>query len=324
MEWVGDLPELQWLSPEEGGWGVPLLDLRKSASETTAVTGNREIAELFVQLQNEDGQFLRGQTLEGPEVPCELRYPTEGPLQDGILFSAAAMEDKWALYHYDAQLYAIRSWTGQLCVAADTRKEPEGLVITRVRGDLGLGLDLLVRGLDFLIRSHALGQPFPAPLDCEPDPQTPLRYFSLFGRRAQCASFLPPQASCPPLRSISLLHLACVRDQVELVEHCLATGFRLDAWAKDGKTPLQWAVVGGSSDLVRHLVGRGAPIDGRGSHGDTPLMTAVENERSELVGLLLELGAEAKLCDSDGFTALDRAREMNQSAVVAQLLRSGG
>jgi len=323
MEWVGPVPELQWLSPEEGGWGVPLLDLRKSAAETTAVTSSREIAELFVQLQDEDGQFLRGQSVEGPELPCDLRYPTDGPLQDGILFTAAAMEDKWALYHYDRHLYAIRSWTGKLCVVADTRQEPDALVLTRVRGDMGLGPEMLVRSLDFLIRSHVLGQPFPAPLEGEPDLDTPLRYFSLFGRRAQCASLLPPVAKCPPLRSISLLHLACVRDQGEQVENCVARGFSLEAWAKDGKTPLQWAVVGGSGHIVRQMLRLGAKVDGRGSAGDTPLMTAVETERSELVDLLLELEAEAHLSDSNGFTALHRAAEMNQPSVVARLVRAG-
>ncbi len=186
-----------------------------------------------------------------------------------------------------------------------------------------MGPEWLVRSLDFLIRSHALGQPFPAPLDGPPDSDTPLRYFSLFGRRAQCASLEPPVGECPPLRSISLLHLACVRQESELIEACAASGFDLNARAQDGRTPLQWAVVGGSPEVVQQMLRAGAEVDGRGRRGDTALMTAVERERAELVDLLLAAGAGAGLADLGGFTALHRAAEMNQAAVVASLMRAG-
>ena len=136
--------------------------------------------------------------------------------------------------------------------------------------------------LDYLLRSHALGVGYPAPLPdgLEEDPKAAAMWcMSMFGNRALFATpheFGPPDAD-PPLRTQSVLHIAVARGQASEVERHLAAGVPVDLLAGDGLAPLHWALSSDDPAIMALLLDRGSPVDVRSTQGATPLMTAAQS-----------------------------------------------
>jgi ankyrin repeat protein len=178
--------------------------------------------------------------------------------------------------------------------------------------------------VDFLVRTHGLGLPHPAPLEADP-----IFCFHIFGSLVWFTTRfdVPWHAPSLPLRTNSLLHIAIVRRDTDVAQQQLDRGVPIDVLGRDGLSPLHWSLhsplAGTDSDMSSWLLDRGADVDVRSAQGATPLMNAVQERNLDKVGLLIDRGADPNAQDHRGFTALHRAAESGQSDVVNALLDRG-
>ena len=98
--------------------------------------------------------------------------------------------------------------------------------------------------LSLLIRSHALGMVFPAPLPAgfERSPKdAALWCMNVFGNLAACGTPHQVEAGVPErcLRTHSVLHIAVARGDIESVDRHLKSGLPIDLLAADGLTLLR-------------------------------------------------------------------------------------
>jgi hypothetical protein len=240
------------------------------------------------------------------------------------------MEHKWAIFYHQRQIICIRSWTRQVRAVADVRDEGDSVAITAIRGTFGEEEEpaFTARVLDYLLRSHALGEVYPVPLppDAAASPDVAATWcFSWFGNRALFAT--PHEVTAPPptgpLRTHSLLHMAVARGDAAATDRFLDSGLPVDLLAGDGLAPMHWAVARDDTAMLRLLLERGSPVDVRSSEGATPLMNAVQALSVEKVAFLLDQGADPDAADHRGFTALHRAAERGQIQIVELLLDRG-
>jgi hypothetical protein len=158
-------------------------------------TTDATVAERFVDLRSSDGSHHRGALpMNLLRIVCHLRYPDPG-LEDGPLFVAAEMEDKWDVYLYDGCLHFSRSWTGDLTLLAPAEIDSGELIVTEVAAD-GEFVDgdgyLAIRMVDFLIKRllYHLEVPHPLPRTLPPDPDHILGHsFATYGRWGWFATF---------------------------------------------------------------------------------------------------------------------------------------
>ena len=312
-------------------WGVDVLDLRASALGWQSTTRSQEVAERFGALRGEDGRAFAGAEPEAPdalEADGALVYPADPELTDGVLFAAAAMEDKWALFLVEGRLVVVRSWTGEVAIVADAALADGSLHLSRVRGRTWLAEPSptgLVRELDALVRNHAWDEPWPVPLEppLEASDALAQTVFVVWGRRGQFASVDAPSPRAPahPLRSTTPLHRALVRRDRAAVDALLAEGRPPGARCRRGLPTLTWAL--SDLELMGCLVDAGCPVDVRSDEGATALMNAVQAGSDEAVAWLLARGADADARDLRGFTALHRAAELGHAACAVHLLDAG-
>lgn len=107
--WVS---ELVWraVADNENPFDREVLDCRVVALGFTSVTSDRKIAKSFSRLRADDGRGSVGMLPENVfSVDADLRFPYNGDREDGVIFAAKEMEDKWDFYVYDARLYIRRS-----------------------------------------------------------------------------------------------------------------------------------------------------------------------------------------------------------------------
>jgi hypothetical protein len=323
-------PELRWLVPPESPWGVPVIDLRAVALTMLSTSSDPQMAANAMSFARDDGRsFARDQPPVARRVPAALRFPVDGTLVDGALFSPRRMEEKWALYLHDGRLLCIRSWTRKLLVAATLERHGKEALIGPIQGsfsDENEAPERTLAWLDFIIRSHALDEVVPAPLDDEPpDLQVAAGFcFSVWGCRALYATHHRPSLPPPsrPLRSDSLLHIAIARGDRPAAAAWLQRA-PFDLHARDGLTPLDWALASRDPEMAAWLLAQGSPVDVRSAEGATPLMTVVQQDRPDLATLLLDHGADVNARDQRGFTALHRAAEAGKLALVELLLARG-
>jgi len=158
--------EVRWVPAASNPFGVEILDCRPFIRSAVAGIDDKH-ADSFARLRSSKGEEHRNAPPEQAAIcPCELRYGHSGAVEDGPLFKAESMEDKWDVYLYDNYLYFARSSTGTLEYRArihfDGREAHVIAVEARrelVHGDPGYA----VAAVDFLIRSHLYGQPIPHP-----------------------------------------------------------------------------------------------------------------------------------------------------------------
>lgn len=327
-----DMPELRWIEAADNPWGVRVLDVRPVTLTMLSTSADPQCATNAVSYGGDDGTAFAGQPPDSPGiVDMSLCFPVDGPLLDGVLFVPRAMEHKWALFFHQGELIVVRSWQRRVVLVARVEARGGHVEITQARGTLcshDEAPEFTARALDYLLRSHALGEVHPAPLlpGIEADPKAAALWcMSMFGNRAHVAT---PHAFARreperPLRTHSRLHIAVARGQVDMIEACLQAGMPIDALAGDGLAPLHWALASPGNEIATLLLDRGASVDVRSEEGATPLMNAVQSASLEQVALLLDRGADANARDLRGFTALHRAAEMGLVDITALLLARG-
>lgn len=324
------VPEVAWLAADANPWGVPVLDVRPVALGMISTSSSVQCATNAMSFGQDDGLGFVGVEPESSDtVQANLRYRIDRMLADGALFIPGEMEHKWALYYHRGRILCIRSWTRTVAAVAEVRTAGDHVEITTLRGTLtGEEPALRPRILDFLLRSHALGLIYPAPLPAglaEQPKAAALWCFSMFGNRAYFATPHELPASVPdkPLRTHSLLHIAVARGDAAAVETFLRQGIPIDLRAGDGLCPLHWAMARDDTTMLGFLLDRGCPVDVRSAEGATALMNAVQDRSLEKAAFLLDRGADPNAVDQRGFTALHRAAEMGQLEVVKLLLDRG-
>ncbi len=178
---------LRWLSPQENPFRIEILDCRPFALTMMALSQDQDIAARFLQLRRSYGEELRGSRPEGARsIACQLAYPYQGEVQDGAVFKAETMEDKWDIYLNDGYLYFARSWTGELVFRARVDFQPALARLTAIETARPNEDAFLVQQVDYLIKSHLFRReaPHPLPQDFGRDAEKLAVYsFSEYGRR---------------------------------------------------------------------------------------------------------------------------------------------
>jgi hypothetical protein len=327
------IPEIPWIPADRNPWHVPVLDVRPVTQCSVSASKIRQEAVNAVSFGQDDGT---GFTTHVPEttrsIPAELSYRFDRVLAAGVLFVPSTMEHRWALFYHGGRILCIRSWQRKLIVSAEVECGNDG--VARVRTIQGTFVDekeepeFTIRALDFLIRSHALGIIFPAPLPAgsEKSPkESALWCMSLYGVMAIFATPHRVDGGVPekPLRTHSLMHIAVARGEVGVVEKYLRSGLPVDLLAGDGLALLHWALAREDTDMATFLIENGSPVDVRSAEGATPLMTEVQSGDIAKVEWLLDSGADVNALDSRGFSSLHRAAEGGNTGLVKLLLDRG-
>jgi hypothetical protein len=333
MSEAPELPELSWIPPEKNPWKIPLLDVRPITQGMISTSQDPEAARNAVSYGGDDGTGFIGQEPQVPRsMPSRLRYRRDRLLADGVLFTPACMEHKWAIFHHDGEILLVRSWQRKVYVAAQVEQEGDEIRIEAIHGTLtgdpGEPPRFTERSFDFILRSHALNlvHPAPLPLDIGSDlRQAGLFCFSFFGSLAHVAAVEEPPQEVPepPLRSVSLLHIAVARGDAAGALAAIGGGIPVDLPSQDGLPPLHWALARETTDMLDFLLARGTAIDVRSTEGATALLTESQAEKPRHVAWLLERGADPNARDRRGFTALHRAAERGHREVVDLLLAKG-
>lgn len=182
----------RWFRPEENPFGILLLDIRPFTRTMVSFTKDPAIAESFANERDSDGSGLVEKLIDGSQtIPCSLSFDLPTPRENGPLFKADCMEDKWDIYHHDGKLLFARSWTGDLMLRCSVDPDAESLVITDIESQPGYFSEAPQHVL-FLVMSHFHGLDFPnmLPPNVPRDPtEMAVASFSLFGRRAAYATF---------------------------------------------------------------------------------------------------------------------------------------
>jgi hypothetical protein len=185
---------LRWLEPEQNPWGLRLLDCRPLTLTSTSTTDDPRTARSFANFRLSRGSQHKGLSpANSSRLECDLRFPFNGESDDGPLFLADVMEDKWDIYLYDDHLYFARSWSGELRLRAKIDfAAPEARipwVEADLRGELGDPI-FVISTVDFLMKSHLYRSetPHPIPQGHSDDPQKIAAFsMNVFGRWASFA-----------------------------------------------------------------------------------------------------------------------------------------
>ncbi|HEY7403240.1 MAG TPA: hypothetical protein VIB39_06945 [Candidatus Angelobacter sp.] len=194
------MPEIPWIEAADTPWGVRVLDVRGVTQAMISTSSDPQCARNALSFGHDDGSAFEGVApLVHREIGAMIPYRVDGPLGDDALFRPRAMEHKWAIFHRQSQhrqgrIFFVRSWTRQVRVIAELAPGDGSVQITRLNGvfaeeDESPLFTTMVA--DFILRSHALGMVYPAPLPegMEASPQqAALWCFHMFGNLALCAT----------------------------------------------------------------------------------------------------------------------------------------
>ena len=111
----GDDPfaRLEWLAADTNPFGVRVLDCQPMVSGMPAIQEPAAAAR-FAELRSLDGTSLRESHPEQANlIACALQLPFARPANEGVVFRAEVMEDRWDLFLIEGWLYFVRSWSGQ-------------------------------------------------------------------------------------------------------------------------------------------------------------------------------------------------------------------
>ena len=134
------------------------------------------------------------------------------------------MEDKWVIAWRDDKVLFARSWSGETVAMADAVVEGGELRISQLyvsqNSFPGLGEPTIV--VDWMIRSHALEERLPLPVDNETAEllhNAPLLAMNAFGHRLFCAGLeykMPPPTK--KLYSLGALQQRCTQTTTQRFE----------------------------------------------------------------------------------------------------------
>lgn len=327
-----EVPAISVIPADENKWGVPLLNVSPVTLTMLSTSSDPTCASNALSFGNDDGTDFIGQLPPSTRsIGTDLRYCFDRVLADGALFLPRAMEHKWALFHHQGTITCIRSWRRKVQALARVEIVDGHVAVREIVGtftDDDEPPEFTTRYFDYLIRSHALGMFWPAPLPAgmfTNSEQAALWCMSMFGNIAQCATedVIPTPPPEEPLRTLSLLHVAIARNDRAGVERQLDAGIPADLLAADGLAPLHWAMSNKEPDLVDLLLERGANIDVCSLQDTTPLMFATQTSSYDRAKQLLERGANPNAVDKHGYTALHRAAKAGLVDFAELLLTHG-
>jgi hypothetical protein len=322
--------EPSWIEAADNPFGVRILDVRPVTLGTLSMSRDPKMAANAVSYGGEVGSSFSAASPAGARrVEASLRYRAPEHLVDGALFIPGEMEDKWALFIQARTLLLVRSWRREVVLRAALRVEGDAILVGPLEGFVSAEdepEDYTRRAVDFILRTHALRAPWPAPLvgtDAAEPRALALQTMSMFGRSAHCATFDEPTHGPPerPLRVVHRLHMAVIRGDLDAAREALAQGTPVDLRDGFGHCPVHYVKEAGP--LLALLRAAGAQLDARADEGDTLLMLAAQERRRALVDALLEQGADAAAVDGRGFSALHRAAEMGEVEIAGALLARG-
>lgn len=332
-EETGKLPKVRWLPPGQQPFPMSVLDLSPLTQTLIATTSVEANAEKAVSWQDSCGLSLQGESPEDPvTVPCELRYTTDCELPDGLLFTPTTMDQKWVLALLGDTIVAARSWTGAVEAVAYLRKTSGLIRVDRLAYSRNGAFSMYgnpVDTFDWLLRSHALGQKIPLPVDDEAAElleRVPLTAFSSFGNMVLCAAkeWGPPD----PIHGLRVDGelLAAVRIQdIDKIEALASQGLAIDAPTTfQGYSCLQVALIGKSTGVVTKLLSLGANPNHSAERGATPLGVAIVHGcDTELLETLRVAGGAIDSVNEDGFDLVHAAAETDRSEVIDWLSDAG-
>ena len=193
-----DHPQGIWLAPEQNSFGVRVLDCRAFCRSMISVSSDPEIARRFAELRRAGGKHLCGGVpANARRVAYPLCYAASRKLaapEDGPLFHAETMEDRWDIIIDGEWLVFARSWTGTPVYRAGVQFTEREMKVSPIEldGNEITGPEFAVRQVDFLIKSHLLEAevPHPLPPGFPDDTERILIYsFKQYGRHAAYATF---------------------------------------------------------------------------------------------------------------------------------------
>ncbi|MCP5491894.1 MAG: ankyrin repeat domain-containing protein [Chlamydiales bacterium] len=117
----------------------------------------------------------------------------------------------------------------------------------------------------------------------------------------------------------TLLHLAAIEGNKDIVEMLLAKDVKVDVQDVMGTTPLHLAAKKGNKDIAKLLLNRGAKVDVQDAEESTPLHLAAFKGNKDIVELLLQHGASIETQDRWGSTPLDLADREGKKDIVELL-----
>lgn len=267
---------------------------------------------------------------EGDGVPCSLRFPVGPDLPPGLLFIPTRMEDKFVIGWDGQSLAFARSWSGQTHLTASARIEDGFLHIDRVfeREAAPLSFGGPVDAVDWLLRTHALDNRLPFPVDdteLELIATAPTLAMTTFGHRMTAAAVgYPAPEPSGLLASDGDLVWAIHQGDLDALTRL---GSEL-AW----RTPVRWrlgpplmlAAGLGQAEVVERVLALGSPVDLPDPTGGTALQVAIVERTWEEVGaLLLAAGADPDHANIDGFTAVHAACEVDDPEALRWLAGAG-
>lgn len=194
-------PQVVWLTPEQNPFGARMLDCRLFCHTMSMVPGDPEIARRFVESRRSTGAHLRKHSPANTQrIAYALRFPLPKDfpelcdIDDGPVFLAETLEDKWDIFLFDGWFYFTNSWTGELMFRVGVKFANNAMDVFSVEmnGAHADDPEFALRQVDFLIKSHLLRMEVPHPLPAGfPEDPSKIAIYSLnqYGRRAAFATY---------------------------------------------------------------------------------------------------------------------------------------
>jgi hypothetical protein len=247
-----------------------------------------------------------------------------------MLFIPRVMEDKWVIAWRDGAVVFARSWTGESVVTADADLQGDELCLHRLYANRNV-LDSfgdLVTVVDWMMRSHALEERLPLPVDedvAERLHDVPLMAMSVFGHRLFCAGVgysMPKPTGL--LYSDGDLAAAVYNDDAAAIRRLACA----EAWqvptSQNGSPPLVLASMLGHTSLCRVMLELGADVNVRNARSGNALHAGIVNRcGTNHAAMLLDAGACPDDAEENGFTAVHSAAEIDDPEMVSFLAERG-
>jgi ankyrin repeat protein len=112
------------------------------------------------------------------------------------------------------------------------------------------------------------------------------------------------------------LHIACERNNEDIVEFLLQKGFDRNDRDKDGRTPLHIAAMKGHLNIVELLIEKGADIEREDETKNRAISYAIIHNRIDNVECLLNNGAEFMFYNKDNDSPLTLAIKKNMNRII--------
>jgi hypothetical protein len=205
-----------------------------------------------------------------------------------------------------------------------TRRDGDDLVVESIElADQSLSMfGDPIPTFDWIIRSHALGESLPLPVDkngADMLENVPLSAFGVFGSVARCAAigWTPPPPST--LRSQSDLATAITLGDASRIAKLASDRTLLDAQTpRGGFTPLHIAAINKSVEHARILLDNGAnPNVLADREQSVVILAVVHHAPTTLLDLLVERGADIHRANADGFGLVHAIAETDQPDYLA-------